>query len=28
MPNMGDTVFVRPRPGQNHAFHAVSGARI
>jgi multiple sugar transport system ATP-binding protein len=28
MPNMGDTVFVRPRPEQNHAFHAVSGARI
>ncbi|MDG4828174.1 sn-glycerol-3-phosphate ABC transporter ATP-binding protein UgpC [Solwaraspora sp. WMMD1047] len=28
MPSMGDTVFVKPRPGQNHAFHAVSGARI
>ncbi|MFB9239786.1 ABC transporter ATP-binding protein [Plantactinospora siamensis] len=28
MPNMGDTVYVKPRTGQNHAFHAVSGARI
>ncbi len=28
MPNMGDTVYVKPRTGQNHAFHAVSGVRI
>jgi multiple sugar transport system ATP-binding protein len=28
MPNMGDTVFVKPRPEQNHAFHAVTGSRI
>jgi multiple sugar transport system ATP-binding protein len=28
MPNMGDTVFVKPRPGKNHIFHAVTGQRI
>ncbi|BCB80258.1 diacetylchitobiose ABC transporter ATP-binding protein MsiK [Phytohabitans flavus] len=28
MPNMGDTVFVKPRTGQNHAFHAVTGQRL
>jgi multiple sugar transport system ATP-binding protein len=28
MPNMGDTVFVKPQAGQHHAFHAVSGERI
>jgi multiple sugar transport system ATP-binding protein len=28
MPHMGDTVFVKPRPDQHHAFHAVTGVRI
>ncbi|MFY1634528.1 ABC transporter ATP-binding protein [Solwaraspora sp. WMMB335] len=28
MPRMNDTVFVRPRPGQHHVFHAQSGARL
>ncbi|MFC7549764.1 ABC transporter ATP-binding protein [Plantactinospora sp. GCM10030261] len=28
MPSMGDTVYVRPRTDQHHAFHAVTGARI
>ncbi|MFC6015373.1 ABC transporter ATP-binding protein [Plantactinospora solaniradicis] len=28
MPNMGDTVYVKPRTGRNHAFHAVTGNRI
>ncbi|MGI5213040.1 ABC transporter ATP-binding protein [Plantactinospora sp. CA-290183] len=28
MPNMGDTVHVKPRTGRNHAFHAVTGSRI
>ena len=28
MPNMGDTVFVKPRAGRNHVFHAVTGQRI
>ena len=28
MPNMGDTVFVKPRVGTNHAFHAVTGQRL
>jgi multiple sugar transport system ATP-binding protein len=27
-PRMGDTVFVKPRVGHHHAFHAVSGVRI
>ena len=27
-PRMGDTVFVKPRVGHHHAFHAVSGTRI
>jgi multiple sugar transport system ATP-binding protein len=27
-PRMGDTVFVKPRTGHHHAFHAKSGARI
>jgi multiple sugar transport system ATP-binding protein len=28
MPSMGDTVYVKPRADQHHAFHAVSGERI
>jgi multiple sugar transport system ATP-binding protein len=28
MPNMGDTVYVRPRTDQHHAFHAVTGERL
>ncbi|MEH1125698.1 ABC transporter ATP-binding protein [Micromonospora sp. CPCC 206061] len=28
MPNMGDTVFVKPRTDQHHAFHAVTGERV
>jgi multiple sugar transport system ATP-binding protein len=28
MPNMGDTVFVKPRTGQSHVFHAATGLRI
>jgi multiple sugar transport system ATP-binding protein len=28
MPNMGDTVYVKPRADHHHAFHAVSGQRI
>ena len=28
MPNMGDTVFVKPRAGRSHVFHAVTGHRI
>jgi multiple sugar transport system ATP-binding protein len=28
MPTMNDTVFVRPRPGQHHVFHAVNGQRL
>jgi multiple sugar transport system ATP-binding protein len=28
MPNMGDTVFVKPRPDRVHIFHAASGNRI
>ncbi|ASW56981.1 ABC transporter ATP-binding protein [Plantactinospora sp. KBS50] len=28
MPSMGDTVYVKPRAGQNHAFHGTSGIRI
>ncbi|ROO51585.1 carbohydrate ABC transporter ATP-binding protein (CUT1 family) [Micromonospora sp. Llam0] len=28
MPRMNDTVFVRPRPGQHHAFHAANGQRL
>jgi multiple sugar transport system ATP-binding protein len=28
MPNMGDTVYVKPRADQHHAFHAVTGERI
>ncbi|MFY1696336.1 MULTISPECIES: ABC transporter ATP-binding protein [unclassified Solwaraspora] len=28
MPAMNDTVFVRPRPGQHHAFHATNGHRL
>jgi multiple sugar transport system ATP-binding protein len=28
MPNMGDTVYVKPRTDQHHSFHAVSGQRI
>jgi multiple sugar transport system ATP-binding protein len=27
-PRMGDTVFVKPRVGHHHAFHAVAGTRI
>ena len=27
-PSMGDTVFVKPRVGQHHAFNAVTGERI
>jgi multiple sugar transport system ATP-binding protein len=27
-PRMGDTVFVKPRVGHHHAFHAVTGVRI
>ncbi|SDY09890.1 carbohydrate ABC transporter ATP-binding protein, CUT1 family [Micromonospora pattaloongensis] len=28
MPNMGDTIFVKPRPDRHHVFHAVTGNRI
>jgi multiple sugar transport system ATP-binding protein len=28
LPRMGDTVFVKPRAGHHHAFHAVTGVRI
>jgi multiple sugar transport system ATP-binding protein len=28
MPNMGDTVFVKPRADQHHAFHANTGERL
>ena len=28
MPNMGDTVFVKPRTGRSHVFHAATGQRI
>ncbi len=28
IPRMGDTVFVKPRVGHHHAFHAVTGVRI
>ena len=28
MPNMGDTVFVKPRQGRSHVFHATTGNRI
>ncbi|MDG4768320.1 sn-glycerol-3-phosphate ABC transporter ATP-binding protein UgpC [Solwaraspora sp. WMMD406] len=28
MPRMNDTVFVRPRPGQHHVFHATDGHRL
>ncbi|GIF48954.1 carbohydrate ABC transporter ATP-binding protein (CUT1 family) [Asanoa ferruginea] len=28
MPNMGDTVFVKPRADRHHAFHATSGTRL
>ncbi|RKR88901.1 carbohydrate ABC transporter ATP-binding protein (CUT1 family) [Micromonospora pisi] len=28
MPNMGDTVYVKPRTGKNHTFHATTGVRI
>ncbi|PZF94460.1 ABC transporter ATP-binding protein [Micromonospora deserti] len=28
MPNMGDTVFVKPRAGRSHVFHAKTGSRI
>jgi multiple sugar transport system ATP-binding protein len=27
-PKMGDTVYVKPRPGEHHAFHAISGLSI
>jgi len=27
-PSMGETVYVKPRPGQHHAFNAVTGQRI
>jgi multiple sugar transport system ATP-binding protein len=27
-PRMGDTVYVKPRIGHHHAFHAVTGVRI
>ncbi|MEV4618347.1 sn-glycerol-3-phosphate ABC transporter ATP-binding protein UgpC [Asanoa sp. NPDC049573] len=28
MPNMGDTVFVKPRADRHHAFHATAGTRL
>ena len=28
MPNMGDTVFVKPVAGRSHVFHAATGSRI
>jgi multiple sugar transport system ATP-binding protein len=28
MPTMGDTVYVKPRTGKNHLFHATTGVRI
>ncbi|MFX0591365.1 ABC transporter ATP-binding protein [Melissospora conviva] len=28
MPTMGETIFVKPRTGQSHVFHAVTGRRI
>jgi multiple sugar transport system ATP-binding protein len=28
MPNMGDTIFVKPRADHHHAFHAVTGERL
>jgi multiple sugar transport system ATP-binding protein len=28
MPNMGDTVFVKPRADHHHAFHATTGERV
>jgi len=28
VPRMGETVYVRPRPGSQHVFHAVTGARL
>ena len=28
MPNMGDTVYVRPRADHHHVFHAVTGKRL
>ena len=28
MPNMGDTIFVKPRVDHHHAFHAVTGERL
>lgn len=28
MPNMGDTVFVKPRADRTHVFHAATGKRI
>ncbi|HEY0697604.1 MAG TPA: sn-glycerol-3-phosphate ABC transporter ATP-binding protein UgpC [Micromonospora sp.] len=28
MPNMGDTIHVKPRTGRNHAFNATTGKRI
>jgi multiple sugar transport system ATP-binding protein len=28
MPNMGETVYIKPRPGRHHVFHAVSNKRI
>lgn len=28
MPNLGDTVFVKPRTDHHHAFHATTGVRI
>jgi multiple sugar transport system ATP-binding protein len=28
VPKMGETVYVRPRPGSQHVFHAVTGERI
>jgi hypothetical protein len=27
-PNLGDIVYVKPRVGAHHAFHAVSGERL
>ena len=27
-PELGSTVYVRPRPDQHHAFHAVTGLRL
>ena len=28
IPRMGETVFLRPRAGSQHVFHAVTGERL